>query len=328
MGGRALDEFSLIKRYLGSQRLRRTDVRLGIGDDAAVVIPKTDQELVITTDLLIAGVHFPEHSDARAIGHKAAAVNLSDLAAMGAEPAWASLTLSIPQADEPWLESFCSGLFGLLDRWSVQLIGGDTARGPLGIGVQLCGFVSPGKVLRRSGACVGDDIYVTGTLGDAAASLMEIRRGLGISAAARECLRARLDFPTPRVDEGLALVTLANAAIDVSDGLAADLGHLVCASEVAAEVDLDAIPLSEPCAELVRGALGWTPVIAGGDDYELCFTAPRQAAEAVTDRMAALGTRVTRIGRIVAGHGVVFRDRDGREHRPSAAGYNHFRTHE
>ncbi len=323
-----MDEFSLISRYFGSRGIRRTDVRLGIGDDAAVVAPAADRELVITADLLIAGVHFPEPGDPRAVGHKVAAVNLSDLAAMGAAPAWATLTLSVPQIDGPWLESFGEGLFGLLDRWSVQLVGGDTVRGPLGAGLQLCGFVAPGRALRRSGAGAGDDIYVTGTLGDAAVALEDLRRDLGLTAQARALLRARLDFPTPRVDEGFALTALASAAIDISDGLAADLGHLVRASGAAAEVDLEAIPLSETSAALVRGPLGWAPAIAGGDDYELCFTAAPQAAQAVGDRLEALGTRVTRIGRVVAGDGVVFRDRDGREHRPDAGGYDHFRAHE
>jgi len=323
-----LDEFSLIDTYFRSQRTCRDDVVLGIGDDAAVLSPGANQELVITTDLLVADIHFPDATDPRAVGHKALAVNLSDLAAMGAEPAWATLTLCIPQPDTDWLAQFCRGLFTLMDEWSVQLVGGDTVRGPLSIGIQLCGSVEAGGAIRRSGACPGDDLYITGTLGDAAVALLAIQDRLAPAPGIRQRLQQRLDFPVPRVREGCALRGIASAAIDVSDGLAADLGHLARASEVAARVNLSDIPLSAECHELVQQGLGWDPVVSGGDDYELCFTAPPDAAERITSLFQTLDTPVTRIGCIAVGSGVTFKDRQGRLFDPTDVGYDHFSAHD
>lgn len=323
-----MDEFSLIDTYFRSQRTRRDDVVLGIGDDAAVLSPGVDRELVITTDLVVADVHFSADTDPGAVGHKALAVNLSDLAAMGAEPAWATLTLCIPRLDTDWLKRFSRGMFALMDQWSVQLVGGDTVRGPLSIGIQVCGFVERGGAIRRAGARPGDDVYVTGTLGDAAAALEAIQDRITLAPEAQRRLQRRLDFPTPRVREGWALRGIASAAIDVSDGLAADLAHLTRASGVAAQVDLQDLPLSAECSELTRRGLGWDLIVGGGDDYELCFTAPAGADQHITSVFQALDTSVTRIGRIAAGRGVTFQDGEGREFDPRARGYDHFRADE
>ncbi|RPE79538.1 thiamine-phosphate kinase [Vulcaniibacterium tengchongense] len=312
-------EFDLIER-IRRRAASRDDVLLGIGDDAALLRVPPERHLVVATDTLNAGVHFPGDSAPADIGWKALAVNLSDLAAMGAEPAWCTLSLSLPQADPAWLDGFLDGFLALAERHRVALVGGDTTRGPLSACVTVHGLAEAGRALRRDRARAGDDVWVSGTLGDAAAALAQWRQG----GAADPVLRARLDRPTPRLALGRALAGLAHAAIDVSDGLLADLGHVCRASGVGAELDLDALPASPA----LRGAFAGDALrglqASGGDDYELCFTAPSAAIDAVQRAAEASGTPVSWIGRIVAGSGVAVFDAEGARWTPPRAGYEHF----
>lgn len=314
MTGVALGEFALIDRYFRDRGAQRADVLLGVGDDGALLRLPPGEDLVAVSDTLVDGVHFPSGSDPRSVGHRALAVNLSDIAAMGGTPRWALLSLTLPSVDEAWLEAFAAGFGDLALGHGVALVGGDTTRGPLTIGVQVLGSVPAGQGLRRSGARAGDALFVSGTPGDAAAGLASLMgRSEGTDdptdAAAFE---ARFLFPTPRVALGQALLPLASACIDVSDGLVGDLGKLAAASGCAAVLDVDALPSTAPrhC------------VLHGGDDYELLFTVPPARVAAV----AAL-PGVTRIGEMRAGDGVTLRE-SGRETAEASvagpAGYDHF----
>jgi thiamine-monophosphate kinase len=319
-------EFDLIER-IRRRVIARDDVVLGIGDDAALLSVPVGRQLVVAMDTLNACVHFPADTAAADIGWKALAVNLSDLAAMGATPAWCTLSLSMPAPDAAWLDGFIDGLTALAARYRVALVGGDTTRGPLSICVTVHGFVEPGRGLRRDGARVGDDLWVSGTPGDAAAALAlsgyaQMPADFAPDTAARAYLRGRLDRPQPRVALGLALAGIAHAAIDISDGLGADLGHVARASGVAAEVDLARIPVSTPLAAAPTDArLRWHA--SGGDDYELCIAAPRAAREAIGALADDDGARFTRIGEVVAGEGVRLR-LDGRETAFDRNGFEHF----
>ncbi len=314
-------EFQLIER-IRARVARRADVPLGIGDDAALLQPPPGVQLAVATDTLNSGIHFPPETAAADIGWKALAVNLSDLAAMGALPAWCSLSLSMPDADGAWVDGFLDGFCALAERHGVALIGGDTTRGPLSVCMSVIGFVEPGAALRRDAAQAGDDVWVSGTLGDAAAALSFWQRGEPMP----DGLRGRLDRPLPRVALGHALRSLANACIDVSDGLLADLGHLCAASGLGAEVDVDALPASPALVALdVDADTRRTWQASGGDDYELCFTASPDRADAVIEAASASGVAVTRIGRIAAGDGVVARS-DGTVWQPDRAGHEHFRV--
>jgi thiamine-monophosphate kinase len=272
-----VNEFELIRRFFARQDMTRADVVAGIGDDAALLQPPAGQQLAVTSDLLVSGIHFLSDADPQALGHKALAVNLSDLAAMGAEPAWFMLNLALPKADAGWLEFFCRGLFELAREYRVQLVGGDTSRGPLAIAIEAHGFVPPGQALRRSGAKTGDRIYVTGTLGDAGLALRHRLGGISLPERELAAVAARLDRPVPRVREGLLLRGLAHGAIDISDGLLADLGHVLEQSRVGARIHLDKIPLSPVCRAYLPET-GWDLVLANGDDYELCFTVRRKTS--------------------------------------------------
>ncbi|WP_213437568.1 MULTISPECIES: thiamine-phosphate kinase [Lysobacteraceae] len=298
----------------------RGDVELGIGDDAAVLRLPAEALLVVATDTLNAGVHFPVETVPADIGWKALAVNLSDLAAMGARPAWATLSLSLPQGDAAWVDAFLDGFLALADQHRVALVGGDTTRGPLSVCVTVHGFVEAERVLRRDAARVGDDVWVSGTLGDAAGALSQWRGGEGVETA----LRARLDRPTPRVALGRALGGLAHAAIDVSDGLLADLGHVCVASDVGAELEVDALPASEALREAFDAEARRALQATGGDDYELCFTALPAQRDAIVAAAREAGVDVHRIGRIVERRGVVALS-GGQPWTSSRAGYTHFR---
>ncbi len=311
-------EFHLIDR-IRARATTRDDVVLGIGDDAAILRPPSGKQLVVTADTLNAGVHFPETTKPEDIGWKTLAVNLSDLAAMGAQPAWCTLSLSLPESDPLWLESFLDGFLELAAQHGIVVIGGDTTRGPLSLGVTAIGFVESGCALRRDGARAGDDVWVTGTLGDAAAALQSLFAG----AALDRTMRARLDRPTPRIEAGQRLVGLANACIDVSDGLLADLGHICARSGVGAEIGLEALPAS-PALQRFPPAMRHAWQATGGDDYELCFTAPQSRREEIRVAAAAVEIPVTRIGNIVAGQGVRALDADGNPWQPPRAGYTHF----
>jgi thiamine-monophosphate kinase len=313
-------EFDLIAR-IRARVATRADVVLGIGDDAALLAPPPGRQLVVTADTLNDGVHFPRGTSPADVGWKALAVNLSDLASMGAEPAWCTLSLSLPQSDPAWIEGFLDGFLDLAGQHGIALVGGDTTRGPLSIAVTAMGLVEPGRALRRDGARVGDEVWVTGTLGDAAG---------GLALLGREpvpALRARLDRPTPRVAAGRALAGIATACVDVSDGLLADLGHVCARSHVAARIDVDALPASAALREAFGEADRIALQASGGDDYELCFTAPADAGADIGAVSAQLGVRFTRIGRIVAGEGVHPVDAKSQPWSSPRRGYDHFAEH-
>ncbi len=305
----ALGEFDLIARYFSRPPGRR-DVLLGVGDDAALLEVPAGRALVAATDTLVEGRHFLPGAPPRSIGHQALAVNLSDLAAMGADPAWALLALSLPNADEPWLEEFANGLYALAEAHGVELVGGDTVRGPLVVTVTALGFVEAGRALRRSGARPGDLLYVSGWPGEAAAGLEALRsdRSPRAKSAVPEALRddplvRRFLFAEPRVALGRQLRGVAAAAMDVSDGLLGDLTKLCAASGVGAIVDLAALPVSSALAARHDRDRCERVVLSGGDDYELLFTVPPERAADLEARLGGIAP-VTRIGRIESGRGV------------------------
>ncbi len=319
----ALAEFSLIDR-IRARTAARADIALGIGDDAALLQPQAGLQLVVTADTLNSGVHFPAETPAADIGWKTLAVNLSDLAAMGAQPAWCTLALSLPTADEGWIDGFADGFFALADAHDIVLIGGDTTRGPLSLSVTAMGQVAPGSALRRDAAQEGDDIWVSGTLGDAAIALRAWQAGtLDVRATADdaqvEYLRQRLARPTPRVALGRALIGLAHAAVDVSDGLLADLGHICARSGLGARIDPGSLPLSAAARARVGDTHARDAALRGGDDYELCFTAPPSKREAVQAVGVRLSLPLTRLGSMVKGQGV-----DAAGHERDTPGYEHF----
>ena len=317
-----ISEFELIRRFLQQATGQRADVVLGIGDDCALLEMPAGRQLAVSMDTLVEGRHFVLGANPVALGHKALAVNLSDLAAMGAEPAWATLALTLPAPDSAWLESFVKGFAELAAVHGVQLVGGDTTRGPLSITVQVHGFVDAGRALRRDGARPGDGIYVSGTIGDAALALV-LSQQAGTESPVPVQLQSRLDWPTPRVGLGLMLAGRADAAIDISDGLLADLGHVCDASRVAARIEVAQIPLSSAA----RGYLeqfGWRPILAGGDDYELLFCVPGDVDGELIANCRKAGHEVTRIGSVEAGSGIALVYPDGRVSRELPAGFDHF----
>ncbi|MGH8118834.1 MAG: thiamine-phosphate kinase [Rhodanobacteraceae bacterium] len=320
-------EFELIDLIRARTSQVRNDVALGIGDDAALLEVPAGRQLVACTDTMVAGLHFLPATAPADIGWKSLAVNLSDLAAMGAEPAWALLALTLPQDDPRFVEAFADGFAALARAHGVALVGGDTTQGPLAITVTALGAVPAGAALRRDGARVGDGVFVTGTLGDGAGALTAIRdRGAG--AANRDhtfaSLLARMTRPEPRVTAGLALRGIASACIDVSDGLLADLGHVCTASGVGAEVDADALPVSASLAATFDAEACRSFALSGGDDYELCFSVPAGREADVTAALAGTGCGATRIGRILTGTGVRAIDADGNTIRTPHAGWEHF----
>ncbi len=264
-----MKEFELIKHFFTKQAVKRKDVVLGIGDDCAVLSPIENQNIVVTTDTLVAGVHFPFDTSPRAIGHKAVAVNLSDIAAMGAKPSWLSLAITLPDIDEAWITEFCEGVFELCEFYNVELIGGDTTQGPLSITITAQGLTPEGSYLSRSGAKSGDWLYVTGELGDAALALQQITGKVDIEAQFIDIIKNKLDYPKPRVLAGQTLREYASSAIDLSDGLIADLGHICQASNVGANIVLDALPLSTIMRDSLLTDDAITLALSGGDDYEL-----------------------------------------------------------
>lgn len=302
----------------------RDDVLLGIGDDAAIMRLPAGMDLVTCSDVLLQGVHFPDNASAAAIAHKALAVNLSDIAAMGAEPLWFTLNLSLPQADSAWLQGFCEGLFALAQAHSVQLVGGDTVRGPLCVGIQVHGMLAPGQALTRSGARPGDDIYVTGVLGDAALGLACHQGRLSLDAQQAQPLLQALHEPQPRLAMGQGLRGLAHSCIDISDGLLADLGHILVASEVGASIQLAAIPVSASYRHHYPELSDLALALTHGDDYELCFSAPASAREALQALAQDLGVALTAIGRIEAEPGLRCLDSAGQIVPMAQAGHDHF----
>lgn len=296
----ACGEFSLIARYFMRQGYSRRDVETGIGDDCALLNPLEKQQLAISTDTLVSGIHFLADIDPADLGYKALAVNLSDLAAMGAEPAWLTLALTLPAVDESWLQRFSDSLFELLGYYDMQLIGGDTTRGPLALTLGIHGWVPEGRALKRSGARPGDAIYVTGTLGDSAAGLAVLQQQLSVADESdRRYLLKRHLRPSPRILQGMALRGLASSAIDLSDGLASDLGHVLAASQVGARLNMDALPLSDAlrAATDSEQAIRWA--LTGGEDYELCFTVPERHQGALEVALRSSGAPWCCIGQIL-----------------------------
>ena len=318
-----MSEFDLIRTYFTDLTPKRADVALGIGDDAALVSVPSGEQVAVSVDTLVSGVHFLPSVSPRALGHKALAVNLSDLAAMGADPAWVTLALTLPTADRAWLAEFAEGFSALAVRYNVALIGGDTTRGPLSMSIQVQGLVPEGEALSRAGARVGDGIYVTGTLGDAALCLKLMQSPTG-SERLTEALRARLETPQPRVEAGLGLRGFASSAIDISDGLLADLRHILEAGGVGASLELARLPLSAIYADWLAQGGDWSAALTGGDDYELCFTAPEEAGPQIERLAAELDLPISRIGRIEADTGLRVIRPDGGEWSGSEAGFDHF----
>lgn len=316
-------EFDLIARYF-TRPVKRSP--LGVGDDCALLAPAAGMQLAVSSDMLVEGRHFLSTVSPERLGHKALAVNLSDLAACGAKPLAFTLALALPAVDEVWLEGFSRGLFALADAHGCELIGGDTTRGPLNLCITVFGEVPARGALLRSGAKVGDDIWVSGTLGDARLALEVFRGTLALPAEAFELARGRMEQPTPRVALGQALRGIATAAIDISDGLVGDLGHILKASSVGAQVDADAaadllaMGTTAPLSLDVRR----TCTLAGGDDYELAFTAPTSARDAVEQAGRASGTPVARIGRIESESGLRIVDAQGKAVAQRFTSFDHF----
>jgi thiamine-monophosphate kinase len=330
----SLGEFELIDRYFAKvpgPREPAAGVILGIGDDAALLRVPDGQELVVAVDTIVVGRHFLECAAPRAIGHRALAVNLSDMAAMGATPAWATLALTLPSADPVWLTGFSEGLHALAERHGVALVGGDTTAGPLTVSIQLLGLAPAGTALRRGGAASGDLLVVTGTLGDAGAGLW-LARGVAPGSRGRDDLNPgavselvrRYEFPTPRVEFGLAARGLASAAMDLSDGLVADLPKLAGASGLAAQVDIDRLPLSASLRAVATPEQARDWALAAGDDYELLLAVAPARFAALAAAGADLGLAVTPIGQLGEGRGVTW-TAGGRALVPGVAGYDHFR---
>ena len=315
-----MDEFELIRRYFSASSVKRDDVVLGVGDDAALLKVPAGQELAVTTDSLLPGVHFPADLDPEAVGHRALAVNLSDLAAMGAEPAWTLLALTLPEADGRWLEAFSRGFYALARRHRVQLVGGNIVRGPLNITITAQGLVPSGQALRRGGAKAGDKIFVTGNPGDAAAGLKLIQAAK--ADAADPCVR-RFTHPEPRIAAGLALRGLASACIDVSDGLLADLRHILEMSDVGATLLTAKLPLSKRLLQLHGLEAGAKLALTGGDDYELLFTAAPDRQQLIEEELKALDCPVACIGGIDAEPGLRCLEPSGHGLKLTE-GYKHF----
>ena len=315
-------EFDLIRKYFTRPT---THTRLGVGDDCALVAARPGYELAISTDMLVSGTHFFPDAAPRQLGHKVLAVNLSDLAAMGAEPRWCMLAAALPHADEDWIAAFAEGFFGLAKRYDVDVIGGDTTRGPLNFCVTIMGEVPAGTALTRSGAEVSDDIWVSGELGDAALALAHLQGRTRLDCATLAHCLPRFHTPEPRVALGLALRGIAHGCIDISDGLLADLGHILDRSAVGAELWLATLPRSTAMKNHVDQVLAETCALSGGDDYELCFTAPVSVRAAVEEAARRTATKVTRVGMTTATSGLTVLDADGRPIQITITGYDHFK---
>lgn len=314
----SISEFEIISRYFSQSFPKRADVDLGVGDDAAILTVPKGMQLAVAVDTLVEGRHFPRATAAEDVGYKALAVNISDMAAMGAKPAWMTLALTCPRADEVWLRGFSQGLLELAEAAGVSLVGGDTTCGPLTVTIQVIGLVPAGCALQRGGARPGDGVFVTGTLGDAGLGLASVQRRVSLPEGVREFVESRLNRPSPRLDEGEALRGVASSAIDVSDGLVADLGHILSASGVGALLELEHLPLSSALREHLSIEEAWNFALGAGDDYELCFTVPPSRKEAL------LGGWCSRIGTIEEVSGLRCLDGHGRLFRPQQGGYEHF----
>lgn len=321
-----MGEFDLIDRFF-KRPARHAD--LGVGDDCALLSPRPGHQLALSADMLVEGRHFLSTVAPLHLGHKSLAVNLSDLAACGAEPRAFLLSLALPRADEAWLQGFSQGLFALADAHGCELIGGDTTQGPLNIAITVIGDVPQGQALLRSGAHAGDDIYVSGTLGDARLALETFRGHLSLPEAVFARCRERMEQPAPRVALGMALRGVASAAADISDGLLGDLGHILRQSHVGAQLQLDACEGLLACGRDMDLSVSWrrTCTLSGGDDYELVFTAPPSQHSAVQQAAQISQTPVTRIGVITEVPGCALLDAQGQSVTTRFASFDHFRQH-
>jgi thiamine-monophosphate kinase len=320
----ALSEFEIIKRFF---TYPARGAVLGVGDDAAIVQARRGAQLAVAADMLVEGRHFARGARPEPLGHKALAVNLSDMAAMGAVPRWATLSIALPGVDARWLGSFMRGFMRLARRHGVDLVGGDTTRGPLNISVQIIGEVPAGRALRRDGARPGDDVWVSGALGGAALALAAVRRRISLTRGERARLEQRLHAPVPRLALGRALRGIARSAIDVSDGLVADLGHICERSRVSASVEFDRVPAPAILKRHLARPAARAALLAGGDDYELVFTAGRLQRNAVTRLSRRLRLKLTRIGKITRRRGaplVTVLDANGKPVVLDQTGYKHF----
>jgi len=319
-------EFSLIARYF----TRPTPgAVLGVGDDCALLAPTPGMQLAVSSDMLLEGRHFSPQDSPAGIGHKSLAVNLSDLAAMGATPRWATLAIALPEANDAWLTAFARGFYRMADSYGIELVGGDTTRGALTISITVIGEVPPGQALRRDGAQAGDDVWVSGVIGSAAMALAYRQGRLFMEQVDAARVLPALYLPTPRVELGIALRGIATSAIDISDGLLGDLGHILERSQagatpVGASLEFAALPTLPVVQNYLHESAARDCVLAGGDDYELCFTAPVGQRDAVRAAAAAAGVTATRIGRITAEPGLVVLGTDGQPLPIRHTGYDHF----
>ena len=314
-------EFDLIAKYF----TRATpDAVLGVGDDCALLTPSPGMQLAVSSDMLLEGRHFSPQDSPAGIGHKSLAVNLSDLAAMGATPRWVTLSIALPDANDAWLTAFARGFFRMADLHGIELVGGDTTRGALTISITVMGEVPPGQALRRDGAQAGDDIWVSGVLGSAAMALAYRQGRLFMEQVDAAKVLPALYLPMPRVELGIELRGIAHSAIDISDGLLGDLGHILERSQVGATLEFAALPTLPVVQQYLHEAVARTCILAGGDDYELCFTAPASKREGVLAAAESAGIAVTRIGRIQAEPGLTVLDADGQALPIDQTGYDHF----
>jgi thiamine-monophosphate kinase len=314
-------EFDLIAKYF----TRATPgAVLGVGDDCALLAPTPGMQLAVSSDMLLEGRHFSAQDSPAGLGHKSLAVNLSDLAAMGATPRWATLAIALPEENDAWLTAFARGFFRMADQHGIELVGGDTTRGALTLSITVIGEVPPGQALRRDGAQAGDDVWVSGAIGSAALALAYRQGRLFMEQTDAAKVLPALYLPTPRVELGIALRGIATSAIDISDGLLGDLGHILERSLVGATLEFAALPTLPVVRDYLHEAVARDCVLAGGDDYELCFTAPASQREAVVTAAQSVGVPVTRIGRITAESGLRVIGTDGLPLSFDRTGYDHF----
>ncbi|MBT8443097.1 MAG: thiamine-phosphate kinase [Gammaproteobacteria bacterium] len=322
-----MDEFALIERFFASRAAvsaqNREDVRVGIGDDAAVTRVDSGSELVIATDTLVEGTHFPAGTPAHALGHRCLAVNLSDIASMGAEPLWCTLALTLPQGSADWVDEFSAGFMALANAQEIALIGGDTTRGPLSVTVTIHGRVAPGAAVLRDGAAPREGVYVTGRVGAAAAGLALLQSASAAKPVARDDLARRFLYPVPRTDAGRALSGVASAMIDLSDGLHVDLARLLRASGVGARLSIESLPLDADALEHFGRARAIDFALSGGDDYELCFTVPAAAEEGLRRAAATWSCEISRIGETISGDDIIWLEH-GRVIDVSDTSFRHF----
>ncbi|HMA12064.1 MAG TPA: thiamine-phosphate kinase [Steroidobacteraceae bacterium] len=314
-------EFDLIARHFTRPA---PGAVLGVGDDCALLAPTPGMQLAVSSDMLLEGRHFAPQDSPAGIGHKSLAVNLSDLAAMGATPRWATLAIALPAADDAWLTAFARGFFRMADQHGIELVGGDTTRGPLTLSITVIGEVPPGQALRRDGAKPGDDVWVSGVIGSAALALAYRQGRLFMEQVDAAKVLPALYLPTPRVELGIALRGIASSAIDISDGLLGDLGHILERSNVGANLEFATLPTLPVAQAYLHEPVARDCVLAGGDDYELCFTAPAAQRAAVQAAAAGAGVTVARIGHITAEPGLTVIGVDGQPLPFEHTGYDHF----